>query len=208
MSGALDGSCLHAIILQAQAIVKAKELMVHKLPDRMDTHFSRLLEFQIKNEAVVKQRVVEAVMACMEAVPRLDFLTAATGCVRNLLNDAFSSVVKAALAGTKSLMLVSLHTFCYATPHQRQEAVALWGALNGVLDTIIESLVSHQNPGIRLMTFKLLEQISLMVSSSHCPSVKGVCPLMPALPHGAVQVVLASGAVLYLLRGSVRLSRA
>ena len=116
----------HDSCVQAQALVKAKELMVHKLPEKMEHYFPSLLEFQTSTEAVVKQHVVEAVLECMEATPRLDFLAAATGCVRHLLNDAFPSVVKAALVGAKNLVLVSLHALCYAGPGDRPIAERQW----------------------------------------------------------------------------------
>jgi hypothetical protein len=159
--------------LQAQALVRAKEIMVHKLTTKMEVYFPRLLEFQTSPEAVVKQQVVESVMECMEAVPRLDFLIAATGCVRHLLNDAFPSVLKAALAGARTLVLVSLHALCYASPAERQQAESQWTALKGVLETVTGTLVSHKNAGVRMLTFKLLEHVALMTSASHCPGIKG-----------------------------------
>jgi hypothetical protein len=174
--------------VQAVALVKAKELIVHKLPEKMEHYFPMLLEFQTSTEAVVKQHVVEAVMECMEATPRLDFLAAATGCVRHLLNDAFPSVVKAALVGAKNLVLVSLHALCYANANERAAAERQWRALGGVLDTVIESLISHKNSGVRMLAFKLLEQVALMTSASHCPGV-----------HGATATSLQHVPILFIL---------
>jgi hypothetical protein len=169
---------IHTTFVQADALVKAKELLVHKLPEKMQEYFPLLLEFQTSPEAIVKQQVVESVLECMEVVPRLDFLTAATGCVRHLLNDAFPSVVKAALVGAKNLSLVSLHALSYATPQQKEEAAAQWTALNGVIETISGALISHKNPGVRMLTLKLLEQVTLMTSASHCPGIKGGAPAL------------------------------
>jgi hypothetical protein len=148
---------------------------VYKLPEKMETYFPLLLEFQTSQEATVKQSVVEAVLECVEAVPQLDFLTAATGCVRHMLNDAFPSVVKAALVATKNLVMLSLHALCYANLQQKDAAEAQWRALNGVLETVTgQRLTSHKNQGVRMMAIKLLEHITLMTSASHCPGIKGV----------------------------------
>lgn len=168
--------------LQAQALASAKELLVYKLSDKMETYFPMLLEFQLSHEAVVKQTVVEAVLDCVGAVPRLDFLTAATGCVRHMLNDAFPSVVKAALVAAKNLVALSLHALCYAKAHERENAEAQWRALGGVLETVTgPRLTSHKNQAVRMLTVKLLELITLMTSASHCPSVKGASHLSLSL---------------------------
>ena len=152
--------------------------MVHKLAHKMDAYFPSLLEFQTSPEAEMKQEVVKAVMQCMEVAPRLDFLIAATGCVRHLLNDFFPTVVKAALVGANDLVQIALFALCHAGKGDKQQAESEWAALKGVLDTVTGALVSHSNVGVRMLTFKLLEHVALATSASHCPSIKGA-PVAP-----------------------------
>lgn len=182
--------------VQAQALSAAKELLVYKLPEKMETYFPLMLEFQTSQEAVVKQSVVEAVLECVQADPRLDFLTAATGCVRHMLNDAFPSVVKAALVATKNLVMLSLHALCYASIQQKDAAEAQWRALNGVLETVTgPRLMSHKNQGVRMMAIKLLEHIVLMTSASNCPGIKGV---RSSVSRHAMRILLQNSPQRYL----------
>jgi hypothetical protein len=161
--------------LQADHLSKAKELLVFKLPHKMDEYYPLLLEFQTTSDIVEKQRILEIVMDCVDAIPQLRYLTAATGCVRQMLNDAFPSVVKAALLAAKRLIVLSLHALCCAEKREEDSARSQWQALNGFIENVTDpTLTNHKNQGVRMLAFKLIEQITLMTSASHCPGLKGV----------------------------------
>lgn len=140
----------------------------------MSEFFPLLLEFQASGGTIEKQRVIEVVMDCVDAVPQLTFLTAATGCVRQMLNDSHLPVVKSAILAAKRLIVLSLHALCYAHETERSDAISHWQALKGVIDTILSpTLTQHRNQGVKILTFKLMEQIVLMTSASSCPGLKG-----------------------------------
>lgn len=148
--------------------------MIHKAPEKMSEYFPLLLEFQASGGTIEKQRVIEVVMDCVDAVPQLSFLIAATGCVRQMLNDSYLSVVKSAILATKRLVVLSLNALSYTRDSQSVEAGSHWQALNGVIDTVISpTLTQHRNQGVKILAFKLMEQIVLMTSASSCPGLKG-----------------------------------
>ena len=159
---------------QANRLTSAKELLIHKAPGKMSEFFPLLLEFQASGGTLEKQRVIEVVMDCVDAVPQLSYLSAATGCVRQMLNDSYLSVVKSAILATKRLVVLSLHALSYSSEAQKVEARSHWQALVGVIDTVISpTLTQHRNQGVKILAFKLMEQIVLMTSAVSCPGLKG-----------------------------------
>jgi hypothetical protein len=156
-----------------ERLTHVKDLLVSKVPHLMSTYFPLLLEFRSTSDPAEKQIVIGVVMDCVNAVPEFGLLTAAIGLIRQMLNDAFPTVVKAALLTARRLMLVSIQSLC--TSNQSHDSKRLmWDALVGVTDNIVApDLTAHKAVGVRMLTFKVIEQLSLILSPSHMPASNG-----------------------------------
>jgi hypothetical protein len=159
--------------MQAVRLRRAKDLLIEKVPSKLPEYFPLLLEFRATPDAGEKEMIVSIVMDCITAVPEFGCVTASIGFVRQMLNDAFARVVMAALLATRKLICISIHTLC-SPEHPVERKRLMWDALKGVIENVIGfDLTAHQSDGIRMLTFKLIEQLALIMSDTHSPATPG-----------------------------------
>ena len=161
-------------MLQAACLKRVKYLLIQKVPSKLPEYFPLLLEFRATPDPGEKEMILGIVMDCISAVPEFGCVTASIGFVREMLIDAFPSVVMAALLAARKLMCISVHALCSS-----EQAIAckrlMWDPLTGMIENLILGLdlTAHKCDGIRVLTFKLIEQLSLIMSASHSPAPPG-----------------------------------
>lgn len=166
-------SLIVIFVMQTVRLKRVKDLLIQKVPTKLPEYFPLLLEFRATPDPGEKQLILDIVMDCIRAVPEFGCVTASIGFVRQMLNDAFPSVVMAALLAARKLMCISIHTLC-SSEHPVERKRLMWDALKGVVDNVIGfDLTAHSCDGIRMLTFKLIEQLSLIMSASHSPAPPG-----------------------------------
>lgn len=159
--------------MQAARLRKVKDLLIQRLPTKLPDYFPLLLEFRETPDPGEKQMILSIVMDCISAVPDFGCVTASIGFVRQMLNDAFESVVMSALLAARKLMCIALHTLCSSEQPMEKQRL-MWDALKGVVDNVLGfDLTAHKCDGVRMLTFKLIEQLSLITSASHSPAPSG-----------------------------------
>lgn len=160
-------------VLQAARLKRVKDLLIQRVPTKLPEYFPLLLEFRATPDPGEKQMILEIVMDCICAVPESGCVTASIGFVRQMLNDAFPVVVMAALLACRKLISISIHTLCSSEQPVGNKRL-MWDALMGVVENVIGfDLTAHKCDGVRMLTFKLIEQLSLIMSSSHSPAPPG-----------------------------------
>ena len=189
-------SVISRLVLQASRLKRVKELLIQKVPGKLTEYFPLLLEFRATPDPGEKEMILGIVMDCIRAVPEFGCVTASIGFVRQMLNDAFPSVVMAALLAARKLMCICIHALC-SSEQSKDRKRLMWDPLKGMVENVVLGLdlTAHNCDGIRVLTFKLIEQLSLIMSATHSPAPSGSLLFTDVLLSSGLEsdLVVASG---------------